>query len=148
MSSSRIPRWSVPSLGRLRSRRRFLETAASTCCGALGAGLLLPPLARAGGGDVVLPNPIPGGYTGEQLGCPGVTEFFHVRNPSQGGDEPSTITDFHGFHGDAHMQGTGIATNTETGDQTSLFYDVDLRFMKGDYVGVDGKHHHRAFALV
>lgn len=130
------------------SRRRFVRTTAGTIGGVFASGLLRS--AEAGADDsIVLPNPIPGGFTGEQLGCPGVTEIFHVNFPTFPGEvEPSTITDFNGFHGDAHMQGFGTATNTVTGKQTRLFYDADIRFMKGLYIGVDGQTHEGAFALV
>ena len=130
------------------SRRRLLRTAAGGVAGAMGARLLWPLAARAGD-DIVMPNPIPGGFTGEQFGCPGVTELFHLFIPSfPAEDEPSTITDFNGFHGDAHIQGFGTATDTATGNQTRLFYDADIRFMKGVYIGVDGRKHQGAFALV
>ncbi len=147
MSSTSVPLWSGLWGGRF-SRRRFVRTAAGTVGGVFGASLLWPGRARAGDG-VVMPNPIPGGFTGEQFGCPGVTELFHVFIPSfPAEDEPSTITDFNGFHADAHIQGFGTATNTMTGDQTRLFYDADVRFMKGVYIGVDGETHQGAFALV
>ncbi len=64
------------------------------------------------------------------------------------GDEPSTITDFNGLIGVAAIQGFGTATNTMTGATTRLFFDADIRFMKGEYVGVDGQNHHGAFALI
>jgi len=129
-------------------RRPFVRAAFGTVGGVFASGLLRSTLARAAD-NIVLPNPIPGGFTGEQLGCPGVTEVFHVNFPTFPGEvEPSTITDFNGFHGDAHFQGFGTATNTGTGAQTRLFYDADIRFMKGVYIGVDGETHRSAFALV
>ncbi len=147
MSDTPAPLWSGSFSGRFR-RRQFVRAAAGTVGGVFAAGLLRS--ARAGTGDlIVMPNPIPGGFTGEQLGCPGVTELFHLFIPSfPDEDEPSTITDFNGFHGDAHIQGFGTATNTVTGTQTRLFYDADIRFMKGVYIGVDGETHQGAFALV
>jgi hypothetical protein len=147
MSDTSIPFWASPLVEEF-SRRRFLRTAAGTAGAAFGATLLWPTRARADD-DIVMPNPIPGGLTGEQLGCPGVTELFHLFGPSYPAeDEPSTITDFNGFHGDAHIQGFGTARNTMTGEKTRLFYDADIRFMKGLYVGVDGDKHFGAFALV
>ncbi len=148
MSYTAVPFWSGPFSGPL-CRRQFVRAAAGTVGGVLATGLL--GSARAGAGDdiVVMPNPIPGGFTGEDLGCPGVTELFHLFLPSYPAeDEPSTITDFNGFHGDAHIQGFGTATNTMTGVQTRQFYDADIRFMKGEYIGVDGQEHEGAFALV
>jgi hypothetical protein len=132
-----------------------LLTAAGTVGGVFAAGTvgylgthLLRPAQAWADDPIVMPNPIPGGFTGDELGCPGVTELFHLFLPSTAEDEPSTITDFNGFHGDAHIQGFGTATDTMTGHQTRLFYDADIRFMKGVYVGVDGKKHQGAFAFV
>jgi hypothetical protein len=147
MSYSPAPLWTGPFSGRFR-RRQFVRAAAGTVGGVFAAGLLRPAIAGARD-PIVMPNPIPGGFTGEQFGCPGVTELFHLFIPSfPAEDEPSTITDFNGFHGDAHIQGFGTATDTLTGAQTRLFYDADIRFMKGVYIGVDGETHLGAFGFV
>ena len=138
---------------RALSRRRLLRLGAGAAV-SLGAASL--PIWRFGlaaaveaGHDIVLPNPIPGGLTGVEQGCPGITELFHLFVPSYPAeDEPSSITDFNGFHGDAHIQGVGTATNTATGKKIQLFYDADLRFMKGVYIGVDGKTHDGTFGFV
>jgi hypothetical protein len=42
----------------------------------------------------------------------------------------------------------GTHTDKTTGRVSRLPYRVDLRFMKGVYVGKDGKHHHGAFAAI
>jgi hypothetical protein len=63
--------------------------------------------------------------------------------PNKSGGDPSTITDFNGFVGVAHVQGTGT-----DGSGNALFWDVDLRFMKGVYQGVDGNIHQATFAFV
>jgi hypothetical protein len=127
---------------RFLSRRQFFRTAAGAA-GVVGAGLWLPTPAQAGK-EVVLPKPIPGGI--QPLG-PG-TEVFHFAGMAAAGLEPSTITDFNGFIGETHVTGTGTATNTKTQVKTKLFFDGDMRFMKGTYVGVDGKTHHGTFALI
>lgn len=146
MSDTAAPLWSGPFFGSFR-RRQFVRAAAGTVGGVFATGLLRS--AMAGDGPIVIPNPIPGGFTGEQFGCPGVTELFHLFIPSfPAEDEPSTITDFNGFHGDAHIQGFGTATDTLTGAQTRLFYDADIRFMKGVYIGVDGETHQGAFGFI
>ncbi len=138
-----------PLLGKPFSRRRLLRTAAGTVGGVFGASLLWRARVQAAGDVIVMPKPIPGGLTGVELGCPGVTELFHLFIPSfPAEDEPSTITDFNGFHGDAEIQGFGTARNTQTGERTRQFYHVDIRFMKGVYIGVDGLTHQGAFALV
>jgi hypothetical protein len=64
------------------------------------------------------------------------------------GREPSTITDFAGFVGVAHLQGTGTPASGTGADAQSTLYDVDLRFMKGLYRGVDNRFHFGTFALV
>jgi hypothetical protein len=87
------------------------------------------------------PQPIPGGL--ELLG-PG-TPLFHVFLPGSGA-EPSTITDFNGFVGWAAVGGQG--THTAGGVSSHLPFESDVRFMIGEYVGVDGKHHHGAFAFI
>jgi hypothetical protein len=60
-------------------------------------------------------------------------------SPGNPGSEPSTVTDFDGFIGVAHAQGTGTGTNTDSGDTSPLLFDADLRFMKGVYQSVDGR---------
>jgi hypothetical protein len=91
----------------------------------------------------VAPKPIPGGL---QLLGPG-TELFHVFLIEHG-VEISTITDFHGSIGGAEIQGTGTATHTNTGKKEALHFDVDMRFMKGVYLGVDGDEHRGAFGFI
>jgi len=82
------------------------------------------------------PRPIPGGI---QPFGPG-TEVFHVFFPGTG--ENSTITDFNGFVGAAEVQGTGV------GDQSDITWDVDNRFMTGEYVAVDGRHFNATFGFL
>jgi hypothetical protein len=123
------------------SRRQFITTSVGATGAVLSSGLWFPAVAHAGGN--VAPQPIPGGT--EILG-PG-TELFHVFPPAHG-NEPSTIFDFNGFVGVAHIQGTGTGTDTGTGTTSSLLFDVDNRFMKGVYVGVDGKKHTGTFGFI
>ena len=63
-------------------------------------------------------------------------------------EDPSTITDFNGHIGLAYVVGMGTHTDQMTGDVSHLPYEVDLRFMKGVYVGKDLKIHHGTFALI
>ena len=110
------------------SRRQFLTAGAGLgAAGFLGGQLIgaAPALAARRAGD---PRPIPGGT--RFLG-PG-TELFHVFPPGAG--EPITITDFNGFAGVGHIVGTG------TGADASLSFDVDNRFMTGEYIALDGRH--------
>jgi hypothetical protein len=92
-----------------------------------------PALAARRAGD---PRPIPGGI---QPFGPG-TEVFHVFFPGTG--EPSTITDFNGFTGVAHITGTGA------GAGSGLSFDVDNRFMTGEYIALDGRHFNATFGFL
>ncbi len=90
------------------------------------------------------PFPIPGGlgplFPGEPF------EHVFLPGPVDAGlpfGEPSAITDFNGFVGAAHVEGTGTGSVG-----VSALYDVDLRFMQGTYRGDDGNLHFGTFALV
>jgi hypothetical protein len=96
----------------------------------------------------VAPLPIPGGVlVPNPFGGPDV--HFHKPGPADSatpdkiGGDPSSIDDFNGFVGVAHVQGTGTDNNGNT-----LLWDVDIRFMKGVYQGVDGNLHRGTFAFV
>jgi hypothetical protein len=86
------------------------------------------------------PNPIPGGLAADFTPVPS-DPLVHVFFP-QLGNEVSTITDFNGVVGAAEIQGTA------TGGGVTYDFDVDMRFMKGRYITVDGKLHDGAFAFV
>lgn len=122
------------------SRRQFMATAAGATGAILASGLWMPGIALA---DNAAPKPIPGGI---QPFGPG-TEVFHVF-PIAHGVEPSTITDFHGFIAAAEIQGTGTATNTDTGATSLLNFDVDVRFLQGVYIGMDGEQHGGTFGFI
>jgi hypothetical protein len=130
---------------RRMSRRCFLHAAAGTF-GGLGAGLFLPTPALAAGRD---PKPIPESFTNPD-GGPVI--HFNLPGPAdalpRNGNEPSTITDFDGFIGVAHVQGTGTGTNTNTGDTMPLLFDVDVRFMQGVYQSSDGRFLDARFGFV
>jgi len=117
-----------------------MGTAAGTTGAVLASGLWMPGRALA---DNAAPRPIPGGI---QPFGPG-TEVFHVF-PIAPGVELSTITDFHGAIGGAEVQGTGTATKTDTGATTPLLFDVDMRFIQGVYVGMDGERHRGTFSFI
>ena len=118
------------------TRRQFARAATGTAVlgGALGSGLLRPAL--AGIRWEFAPVPIPAG------GGP-----FHVFPPGLNGvpidAEPATITNFNGFVGVAHVEGTGT-----DGHGNPLLWDEDLRFMQGVYQGVDGRQHQGTFAFL
>ena len=158
MHSTSIPSWSALLKDGALSRRHFLRATAGTAGGILGASLLLPCPARADDDDdhnddhdddIVLPKPIPLGTRflgGED------TELFHFYLPPPDNEpsalfEPSTIFDFDGAVGIAEHRGTGTGKNTKTGETTQLYFLTDFRFMKGKYIGVDGRQHHGTFSF-
>ena len=112
--------------------------------GALGAGLLKPAPAAA---ESLAPVPIPGG-------SPFLGGEFHVFGPAAIPTDPvdaelSTITDLDGFVGLAYISGMVTQTNTKTDETEKLsFLNSDMRFMTGNYRGLDGRLHRGTFALV
>ena len=128
--------------GRNLSRRRFLAGTAGAAGAAATSKLWFPIVARAEGdedhGSAVAPRPIP------QTVAPGAP--FHVVLPASG-TEPSSITDFQGTIGVAAMGGAGIGIDAQ-GKRENLLHDVDVRFMRGKYVGVDNKRHEATFVFV
>jgi len=159
--ASNIAAGAVPYRGhghftqRLLSRRAFLEKTGLTV-GALAASGLLTGVSRSAmleaassasnrghrSTTTATPLPIPGGL--QLLGPTG--PLFHVFLPAPG-VEPSTITDFNGFIGWAAVGGAG--THTVTGQAPEhLPFEADVRFMRGEFVGTDGKNHHGAFAFI
>lgn len=139
---------------RLLSRRGFLEKTGLTAV-ALAAAGLLPEVARSAtitsaastpqgrkSTTTATPLPIPGGL--QLLGPSG--PLFHVFLPATGA-EPSTITNFNGFIGWAAVGGMGM--HTVTGEAPEhLPFEADVRFMRGEFVGADGRNHHGAFAFI
>ena len=122
---------------RAMSRGVFLRGAAGVSGAAMTAGMWMPELARAGSKTTsARPRPIPGNPAlgGLHVNLPGVN------------NEPSTIFDFNGHVGIGEIRGTGMATFAD-GSQQRLFFDVDNRFMKGEFVGLDGRMHHGTFGF-
>jgi hypothetical protein len=117
------------------SRRQLLTGAGVGAAGLVGAqvaGAASAFAAKSAGS----PRPIPGGI---QPFGPG-TEVFHVFFPGTG--EDSTIFDFNGFVGASETQGVG------TGEHSDLTFDVDSRFMTGEFVAVDGRHFNATFGFL
>jgi hypothetical protein len=71
--------------------------------------------------------------------CPAVTGHRDVPRVLPGHREPGTITDFNGFTGVGHITGTG------TGANAGLSFDVDNRFLTGEYIALDGRHFNATF---
>jgi hypothetical protein len=125
------------------SRRRFLRTSIGAPALVMAAGSLSRADAAHNCGD---PQPIPDVL---EPG-PGLPDL-HVQLPgiAHGADtDPSTITDFNGHLGYAVIDGVGVRTDLGTHTPATMPFEVDLRFMKGEFITEDGGHCHGAFALV
>lgn len=122
------------------SRRALIGGAAAAAAGtSLGSGLLWPAAGSAKALSTVAPRP-----TRHKATINGVT--FHLTSFGPGMD-PSSITDFKGFVGVADVRGHGTARRSD-GRVEKLLFDTDMRFMKGTYIGVDGKVHRGTFGFV
>jgi hypothetical protein len=120
------------------SRRSFIRSAAGTAGLIAGANLLRPVMAQAARGAAV-PKPIPGCTQIDDLGC------FHFFFPGHKA-EIATITDFNGFIGVLDGEGTG--TGTEPPGAPPLTFQVDNRFMTGEFIAKDGSHHQGTFGFI
>jgi hypothetical protein len=129
---------------RALSRRNFVQVAGGAS-GLLLASRVLSP-ASLGASDSALPKPLPGGTHLPFQPASGPNSVVHFFFPGTG-SEPSLITDFRGVVGLANVNGTGTATDSK-GTKTTLAFGSDNRFMKGEYIGVDGDRHHGAFAFI
>jgi hypothetical protein len=134
---------------RALSRRQLFAQVAGVGGAAIMAPLILPRTARAAPPGLGEARPIPGGT---QIGPFGFFHFyFPAANPvgatdtiANGRGDPSLITDFNGFIGVGEWgPGTGK-------DQASnmLYWEADVRFMDGEYIGLDGRHRQGAFAFI
>jgi hypothetical protein len=123
----------VHSWDRVVSRREFVGAAGGALTAVLGASLWVPALAQMAPASA--PKPIPGGFT-----PPFTSRFIHHFLPGRG-KEPSQITDFKGFVALAKVSGSGTGTDKKTGATSRLLFEIDNRFMKGTYVGMDGQQY-------
>jgi hypothetical protein len=126
------------------SRRQFTRNAAGTAViGATLGSLWRPGLAEAK--SSFAPVPIPGG-------TPALGGSYHVFGPAAFDPidaEPSTITNLNGFTGLAYISGMVTQTNVQTGEQVRYpFLESDMRFMKGEFRGTDGRMHHGTFVFI
>jgi hypothetical protein len=122
---------------RALTRGALLRRAAGAGGAVAASALWLPALARAGGGTTsAAPLPVP---ANPALGG------LHINLPGENA-EPSTISNLNGFVGIGTATGAGTATRAD-GSTQRLFFDVDNRFMSGEFVGADGRLHHGSFAF-
>jgi hypothetical protein len=120
-----------------QSRGQFLRRGAVVLGGLAGYEALRAAPAFAANSD---PNPIPGGFAADFSRVP-KDPLIHVLPPGVG-FEMSTITDFKGHVGAAEIQGKA------TGGGSRFSFDVDMRFMRGLYAGVDGRLRHGSFGFI
>ena len=137
------------------ARRQFLKTGVMALAVGAGMGQKQTAWAEAqqtpSSGD---PKPIP---YGSQFLFPDPT-VFHVEAPGYPPPgpfydpaihNPITIDDFNGAIGLTYVGGHGTNINLLTHEVTpNLYWEVDMRFMVGEYVAKDGQHRHGAFGLV
>ncbi len=119
---------------RALSRRQFLGASAAATGAAVTAPLWVPALAEASSID---PKPI------IETVFPGAP--FHIQLPVPG-NEMSAIRDFNGVLGVAAVSGAGTGTSGVA--STRLVFDADMRFMQGQYIGMDGQNHEGTFVFV
>lgn len=135
------------------SRRQWLSKAVVTG-GGLGLVAGLPPRAPADEGDAegggcilqaqcAQPLPIPHLNT-----VPFGSFHFFFPGPADTPANPSVITDFRGAIGQADLSLTGTGTDTTSGLTGHYAFHTDMRFMKGQFVALDGKIHSGAFAFI
>jgi hypothetical protein len=133
--------WPPPADGAARrlSRRQLLQRSALALGGIAGLGLLDP--SSVFGSTFSPPAPIPGGFD-LNFNLVSSDPFVHVLVPSVG-FEMSTITDFNGVIGASETQGTAQGS-----DGSQYSFDCDMRFMRGAYVGLDGRMHNGSFGFI
>ena len=142
-----MPRWE--SIDLLEPAGRSLELPLTRRqairTGALAAGTVAG-LSLAGAGPALAssgsqPRPIPGGFDETFTPVP-KNPFVHVLPPAIG-FEMATITDFHGVVVAGEVQG-----NAHGSDGSTYTFDCDMRFMRGRYVGRDGKARNGTFGFI
>jgi hypothetical protein len=118
-------------------RRAFLRAAT--------AAAIAPALLGKRPSSSMEPRPIPGG---NQFLLPDNPTLFHVYPPAEG-LELSTITDFNGFIGATELQGFWTKESGPGPDPVGVLnWDADMRFMVGNYIGIDAKPHQGTFGFI
>jgi hypothetical protein len=126
---------------RALSRRNFLAAAGVAGGAAVTSSIWMPQVAGASGSAA--PTPIPYGTT---ITGPNGPVLFHFQFPVANTDVAS-IFNFKGVVGVADISGPGAGVHNGVALSGSNF-GSDNRFMKGVYIGADGKRHHGTFAFI
>jgi hypothetical protein len=121
-----------------QSRGQVLRRGAAAFGAVTGWQLIAAGTALAGGAD---PRPIPGGFD-QNFNIVPKHPAIHVLPPAVG-FEMSTITNFRGIIAAGEVQGTAHGS-----DGTRYTFDADMRFMRGRYIGMDGKARNATFGFV
>jgi hypothetical protein len=121
------------------SRGEVLRRGAIVVGALSGWGLVSAETAFAASG--AQPKPIPGGLDQNFNPVPN-NPFVHVLPPAVG-FEMATITDFRGVLAAAEIQGTAKGS-----DGSRYTFDADMRFMRGRYVGRDGRRRWGSFGFI
>jgi hypothetical protein len=141
------------------SRRSFFSAAAVVGAFAFSSGLWRPSRVSADEdncdeGKCFSPLPIPHitSPPGAHFFFPGpVTGDAVPPDPTgahPGGRDPSLITNFKGFIGEADVNFSGTGTNTKTGASATFKFTADIRFMKGVFVESDEHRHQGDFVFI
>lgn len=131
---------------RAMSRRQVFGTAAGAAAALVGATALRPLRAWADG-EGSEPKPIPGGLVaGGQGWHVNGPAYNTADDPSSGLADQSTIFDFEGDIASAIVRGTGVGRQGP--GVMPLVFDSDMRFMKGRYIGMDGRVRTGTFGFI
>jgi len=124
---------------RALSRRQFLS-ATGLAGGVMVTSSVWMPLITEASRSSIAPKPIPYGTT---IGGQPFFFQFPVANT-----DVSSIFDFKGVVGVADISGPGTGIHNGAPLPADAEFGSDNRFMKGVYVGTDGKRHEGSFAFI
>ncbi|TMF71821.1 MAG: twin-arginine translocation signal domain-containing protein [Chloroflexi bacterium] len=122
---------------RALSRRQFLATTGLAGGAVVTSSIWMPLVAEAR--TSAAPVPIPYGTT--------IGNLFHFLPPAPNTDD-SSIFNFKGTVGVADISGPGAGTHDGKPLPSNAEFGSDNRFMKGVYIGADGKQHRGTFAFI
>jgi hypothetical protein len=125
---------------RALTRRQFLATTGLAGGAVVTSGIWMPLIAEAS--RTAGPTPIPYGTR-----IPPDGALFHFLFPEPNTDV-SSIFNFKGVVGVADIEGPGAGTHNGTALPANAEFGSDNRFMKGAYIGADGKRHRGTFAFI